>query len=163
MSFFNNPIRNIPHDCSYLNIYISQKIRLCVIDLESQFQTSLQASIINFLTQKFNSIILIFLLFFAGIVKSTVFVHCTVTAILSSWNIGIAIWRMQKLDLKYFAYFFELAFQINFFVKYKCSNSYSVHTLRTLFSLLKKLQSSHNFHPPKKCSSQIGNLQPTGW
>ena len=42
--------------CSYLDIYISQKIRLCVVDLEGKFQT--------FLVWKFRSIILIFLLFF---------------------------------------------------------------------------------------------------
>ena len=63
-----------PH-CSYLNIYISQKIRLCVVDLEGQFQTTLQAKDINFLIWKFRSIILIFLLFFAGVVKSSAF--CT--------------------------------------------------------------------------------------
>ena len=33
--------------CSYLNIYISRKIRLCVVDLEGQFQTTLQAKPIN--------------------------------------------------------------------------------------------------------------------
>ena len=31
--------------CCYLNIYISRKIRLCVVDLEGQFQTTLQAKI----------------------------------------------------------------------------------------------------------------------
>ena len=33
--------------CSYLNIYISRKIRLCVVDLESQFQTTLQTKYIK--------------------------------------------------------------------------------------------------------------------
>ena len=61
--------------CSYFNIYISWKIRLCVVDLEGQFQTTLQAKDINFLIWKFRSIILIFLLFFAGVVKSSAF--CT--------------------------------------------------------------------------------------
>jgi len=51
--------------CTYLAIYISQKIRLFVVDFEGQFQTSLQAESINFLISKFKSIILIFLLFFA--------------------------------------------------------------------------------------------------
>ena len=69
-------ICNTPH-CSYLAIYISQKIRLCVVDFEGQFQTSLQAESINFLISKFKSIIPIFLLFFAGIVKSTAF--CTLS------------------------------------------------------------------------------------
>ena len=35
--------------CIYLVIYISQKIKLCEGDLEGQFQTSLQAIIMNFL------------------------------------------------------------------------------------------------------------------
>ena len=35
--------------CSYLDIYISQKIRLCKGDFEGKFQTSVQASIMNFL------------------------------------------------------------------------------------------------------------------
>ena len=34
--------------CSCLNIYISRKIRLCVVDLEGQFQTTLQVKVINF-------------------------------------------------------------------------------------------------------------------
>ena len=55
--------------CSYLDVYISRKIRLCVVDLEDQFQSKL----IIFFTWKFRSVILIFLLFFAGIVKSTAF------------------------------------------------------------------------------------------
>ena len=59
--------------CSYLDIYISRKIRLCVVDLEDKFQTSLEAKLINFLTWKFISITLIFLLFFAEFVKSTAF------------------------------------------------------------------------------------------
>ena len=58
---------------SYLDIYISRKIRLCVVDLEGQFQTSLQTKIMNFLIWKWRSIILIFLLFFPGVVKSTAF------------------------------------------------------------------------------------------
>ena len=33
-----------PH-CSYLDIYISRKIRLCVVDLEGKFQTNLQAKL----------------------------------------------------------------------------------------------------------------------
>ena len=61
--------------CSHLDIYISQKTRPCVVDLEGQFQTSLEAKLSNFLIQKLRSIILIFLLFFAGIVKFSAF--CT--------------------------------------------------------------------------------------
>ena len=59
---------------SYLDIYISQKIRLCVVDLEGKFQTNLQAKLLDFFVWKFRSIILIFLLFFfAEFVKSTAF------------------------------------------------------------------------------------------
>ena len=58
--------------CSYLDIYISRKIRLCVVDLEGKFQTNLHAKSITFLVSKFRSInIFIFLLFFAEFVKST--------------------------------------------------------------------------------------------
>ena len=46
-----------------------------LVDFEGQFQTSLKAESIYFLISKFKSIRLIFLLFFAGIVKSTAF--CT--------------------------------------------------------------------------------------
>ena len=52
--------------CSYLDIYISRKIRLCVIDFEL-------AKLINFLVWKFKSIIPIFLLIFEEFVKSTAF------------------------------------------------------------------------------------------
>ena len=61
--------------CSYLNIYISWKIRLCLVDLEGQVQVNfLTKPIISFIW-KFKSIILIFALFFAGVVKSSAF--CT--------------------------------------------------------------------------------------
>ena len=59
--------------CSFLDIYISRKIRLCVVDFEGKFQANLQAKLFNFLVWKFKSIILIFLLFFAEFVKSTAF------------------------------------------------------------------------------------------
>ena len=45
--------------CSYLDIYISQNIRLCKGDFDSQFQATLQDNGINFSTRKFKSIILI--------------------------------------------------------------------------------------------------------
>ena len=44
------------------HIYISRKIRLCVVDLEGKFQTNLQAKLINFLVWKFRSTILLLLL-----------------------------------------------------------------------------------------------------
>ena len=46
--------------CSYLNIYISQKIRLCAVDLKGKFQTNLQAKSITFLVWKFKYIMFIF-------------------------------------------------------------------------------------------------------
>ena len=61
----------------------------CVVDFEGQFQTSLQAESINFLISKFKYIILIFLLFFAGIVKSTAF--CTLSLLFQK---GWSIWVM---------------------------------------------------------------------
>ena len=59
--------------CSYLDIYISQNIRLCKGDIEGKFQAVLQAKGIIFLIWKFRFIILIFLLVFAEFVKSTAF------------------------------------------------------------------------------------------
>ena len=84
---------------TYLAIYISQKIRLCLVDFEDQFQTSLQAESINFLNAKFKSIILIFLLFFAGIVKSTGL--CTLSLLFQK---GWSIWVMFCVNsqLQYF-------------------------------------------------------------
>ena len=72
-SFFMHQCCNTKAHCSLLDIYISQKTRLCVVNLEDQFQTCLEAKLINFLIWKFRSIILIFLLFFAGVVKSSAF------------------------------------------------------------------------------------------
>ena len=59
--------------CSYLDIYISREIRLCVVDLGGKFQTNLQAKSINFLVWKFRSTKLIFILFFVEFVKSSAF------------------------------------------------------------------------------------------
>ena len=42
--------------CSYLDIYISRKIRLCIVDLEGKFQTNQLAEPIIFLVLKFKSI-----------------------------------------------------------------------------------------------------------
>ena len=38
-----------PPHCNYLDIYISRKIRLCVVDLDGQFQTTLPVKDINLL------------------------------------------------------------------------------------------------------------------
>ena len=61
------------HTVAIWTFTFHKKTRLCVVNLEGQFQTSLEAKLINFLIWKFRSIILIFLLFFAGIVKSSAF------------------------------------------------------------------------------------------
>ena len=66
--------------CSHLGIYILQKARLYVVNLESQFQTSLEAKLINLLIWKFRSIIFIFLLFFCRNCQLQCFLH-TVHAI----------------------------------------------------------------------------------
>ena len=57
--------------CSYLNIYISQKIRLCAVDLKGKFQTNLQAKSITFLCGN-SDLLHSFFLFFAEFGKSTV-------------------------------------------------------------------------------------------
>ena len=48
-------LRHSKAHCSFLDIYISRKIRLCVVDFEGKFQTNLQAKLINFLVWKFRS------------------------------------------------------------------------------------------------------------
>ena len=55
-------------NCSYLDIYFSRKIRLSVVDLKGKFQTNLQAKLTNFFVWK----LLIFLIFFAEFVKSSI-------------------------------------------------------------------------------------------
>ena len=61
---------------SLLDIYISQKKTwLCVVNLEEQFQTCVEAKLINFFYLK----IQIFFLFLAGVVKSSAF--CTLLLI----------------------------------------------------------------------------------
>ena len=78
--------------CSYLDIYISQNIRLCKGDFEGQLQTSLEARIMYFLNWKFIFIIIIFLLFFAGIVKSTAF--CTLLLLFQKgWYVWVTFFH----------------------------------------------------------------------
>ena len=65
-----------------------KKTRLYVVNLEGQFQTSLEAKLINLLIWKFRSIILIFLLLLAGIVKSSAF--CTLSMVFKKgWNVWV--------------------------------------------------------------------------
>ena len=82
--------------CSYLDIYISQNIRLCKGDFEGKFQTILQAKGINFFIWKFRFIILIFLLVFAEFVKFTAF-----------YTMLLLLQRVYMFELR-----FELAFKI---------------------------------------------------
>ena len=81
---------------SFLDIYISRKIRLCVVDLEGKFQTNLQAKLLNFLVWKFRSIILNFLLFFAGFVKSSAF--CNLSLLFQRVEI-FELWFEAKMRL----------------------------------------------------------------
>ena len=62
--------------CSYLDIYISQKLRLCVVDFEGKFQTNLLTKLINFLVWKFRSIMRIFLLFLQNLSNPLLFTYC---------------------------------------------------------------------------------------
>ena len=95
-------ILDVAHS-SYLDIYISRKIRLCVVDLEGKFQTNLQAKLLNFLVWKFRSIILNFLLFFAGFVKSSAF--CTLSLlfqrieIFELWPKGWGVWPVGWFEI----------------------------------------------------------------
>ena len=59
--------------CSYLDIYISQNIRLCRVILKANFKPTYRPNPSHFFVWKFRSIILIFSYFFAEFVKSTVF------------------------------------------------------------------------------------------
>ena len=68
------------------------KIRLCVVDLKGQFQTTLRIKDIIFLIWKFRPTILIFLLFFAGIVKSSAFWTLSML-FLKVWNIWFGFLR----------------------------------------------------------------------
>ena len=84
--------------CTYLDIYISWKIRLCVVDKENKFQTNLQAKLINFLVWKLKIIILIFLLFFAQFVKSSAV--CTMLLL------------FQRVNIFQLLFLHQIAFQI---------------------------------------------------
>ena len=67
--------------CSYLDTYISQKIRLCEGDFEGKFQTRVHASIMNFLIWKFRYT---YYTHFHSIFCRSCQIHCflhTVTAI----------------------------------------------------------------------------------
>ena len=84
--------------CSYLNIYISWKIRLCLVNLEGQVQANfLTKPIISFIW-KFKSIILIFALFFAGVVKSSAF--CTLLMLFpKGWIIWVTFLRQIAIQV----------------------------------------------------------------
>ena len=83
-----------PH-CSYLDIYISQKIRLCVVDLEGKFQTiHLQAKLHIFLVWKFRSVILNFLIFLQDLSNSSAYCNLSLSKELKYLN-----WDLkQKCD-----------------------------------------------------------------
>ena len=73
-------------------------IYICVVDFESQFQTTLLAESMNFFVWKFKSITLIFLLFFARIVKSTAF--CTLLLLSQNgWNCEVVFLRKNPTGI----------------------------------------------------------------
>ena len=75
--------------CSYLDVYISQNIRLCNGDFEGWFQTSLQSSIMIIFIWNIMFILPIFLLFF---VKSTAF--CTLLLLCQKgWYIWVTFFH----------------------------------------------------------------------
>ena len=78
------------HTVAFWTFTFHKKTRLCVADLADQFQMCLEAKLINFLIRKFRSVILIFLLFFAGVVKSSAF--CTLLLLFQ---------RVEVLKLQY--------------------------------------------------------------
>ena len=104
ISFQLSVLVTVAH-CSYLDIYISQKIKLCEGYFKNKFHTRVQASIMNFLMWKFTSIILIFFLFFAGVVKSTAF---WTLLLLFQWLVIFKLQFDAKMWLKHFN-LFEIA------------------------------------------------------
>ena len=74
-SFKQSPEVGSFSHCSNLNIYTSPKIRLSLVDLEGQVQVNFLTKPIILFIWKFKSKMLIFALFFAGVVKSSTF--CT--------------------------------------------------------------------------------------
>ena len=84
----------------------------------------------NFLIWKFRSIILISLLFFAEVVKSTAF--CTVMLLLQKgWNTWVTFLHQTATQTCQHVGWFEIGLSNHlhtawFFVKCKCPNSYSV-------------------------------------
>ena len=91
----NRNIENIAY-CSYLGIYISQKIRLCIVNLEGKFQINLQAKPITFWVWKFQSIICthFFLFFFCRLCQILCFLQ-TVAAIPKSWQ--VKLWFLHQI------------------------------------------------------------------
>ena len=82
---------------------------MCAVNLEDQFQTCLVAKLINFLIWKFRSIILIFLLFFAGVVKSSAF--CTLLLLFQRVEV-LKLHFDTKMWLKHFN-LFEIALKVS--------------------------------------------------
>ena len=83
---------------NWITFTASQKIRLCVVNFEGQFQIHLQAESINFWTWKFRSIMVVFLLFFAGFVKSSAF--CTQLMLFpKGWIIWVTFLRQIAIQV----------------------------------------------------------------
>ena len=72
--------------------------RLFLVDLDGQFQTTLPPKAIKIFIWKFRTIFLIFLLFFAGVVKSSAF--CTLLMLFpKGWIIWVTFLRQIAIQL----------------------------------------------------------------
>ena len=91
-------LRHSKAHCSFLDIYISRKIRLCVVDLEDKFQTNLQARLFNFLVWNSDILNSFFFYFLQNLSNPLLFTHCCCySKELTSWNCDL----MQKLQFQH--------------------------------------------------------------
>ena len=84
--FSRTSCQNLPEPASLLDIYISQKTRMCAVNLEDQFQTCLVAKLINFFDLKIQIYYIHFSAIFCRSCEIQCFLH-TVAAIPKSWSI----------------------------------------------------------------------------
>ena len=85
--------------CSYLYIYILQKILLCVVDFKGQFQTILHVKSIQFFfIWKFNLSYSFLFHFLQELSNPLFFPHQCSVAIPKNWNVWLVIWH-KNIDL----------------------------------------------------------------
>ena len=111
----------MPH-CSYLNIYISRKISPCVVDLEGQFQTTLQAKDIKFMIWKFNSITYLFSFSFYFLQEFQIQAFCTLLMLFQ---------RVGMFELRFDAKITIILIFLLFFAEFVKSSAF--YTLLLLF------------------------------